>query len=158
CGNMEKLLFVDTKTFLPEDGLCKVDRMSMLNSLEVRVPFLDHKVVEFVSSMPFKLKMRGRQSKYILKKVLKNKVPAEILKQRKLGFTIPLNSWFRNKLSDYSHDLLFSDSRLLKLVNAKYIKWILDEHIAGRQSFGSQIYALVVLELWLRESGASLSE
>lgn len=150
--DLEKLLFLDTKLYLPDDGLCKVDRMSMLHSLEVRVPFLDHIVVEFVASMPFKYKMQGFASKYILKKMVSKVLPKQILRQRKLGFTIPLNSWFRGKLDDFSRSFLSENCKLLEFIRPDYIKWILNEHTTNRQDFGNQIYTLIVLEMWLREN------
>jgi asparagine synthase (glutamine-hydrolysing) len=152
-NDIEKLLFADTKVYLPDDGLCKVDRMSMMNSLEVRVPFLDHKVVEFAASIPMEYKMRGRTSKYILKQVMRKYLPQEILKQRKLGFTIPLNSWFRGKLKGFAQEtLLDQKTKLSRIFNHECLKKIINEHAQNRQNFGSQIYALLVLELWLDQN------
>jgi asparagine synthase (glutamine-hydrolysing) len=149
-NSLEKLLFVDTKLFLPDDCLCKVDRMSMLHSLEVRVPFLDHKVVEFVATVPFRYKMRGFTSKYILKKIMKDSLPPQVLRQRKLGFTIPLSSWFRGKLGSFINEILLSSNAgANQLFNREYIIWLLNEHISGKQDFGYQIYTLLVLEIWL---------
>lgn len=156
-NSIERLLFLDTKLYLPDDGLCKVDRMSMMNSLEVRVPFLDHKVVEFVASIPFKYKMRGSVSKYLLKKAMRDKLPASILRQRKLGFTLPLNSWFRGRLKNFAENILNADCNLKKLINLNYLNWMLSEHFAGKQAFGSQIYALIILELWLKENGKEVT-
>lgn len=155
-NDIEKLLFLDTKMYLPDDGLCKVDRMSMFNSLEVRVPFLDHKVVECAASIPMKYKLRGRSSKYLLKKAMKGVLPEEILKQRKLGFTIPLNSWFRDKLQNFTKEILKDGCCLSEIANLEYIRWIVNEHVSGRQDFGSQIYALIVLELWLKSAKVQL--
>lgn len=150
-GDLEKLLFADTKSYLPEDCLRKVDMMSMMHSLEVRVPFLDHKVVEFVVSMPFKYKMRRSISKYILKKSMRGILPKEILKQRKLGFSIPLNLWFRSTLKGTIDDfLLAGDSGLDNYFDSRYIKNLISEHINGRQDFGNQIFSLLILELWFR--------
>jgi asparagine synthase (glutamine-hydrolysing) len=137
--------------YLPDDCLCKVDMMSMTHSLEVRVPFLDHRVVEFVASLPFEYKMRGRVSKYILKKVMKDSLPEEITRQRKLGFSLPLNAWLREKLSPSAGEFLLSeDSEVNSFLNKEYMRWMVREHIEGRQDFGAQIYALIVLEIWLR--------
>lgn len=148
---LEKLLYLDTKMYLPDDCLCKVDRMSMMNSLEVRVPLLDHKVVEFAASIPFKYKMKGMVSKYILKQAMKNLLPLQILRQRKLGFTVPLNSWFRQSLKGYTQGLLLSaDARLNNYFRQDFIRWLIKEHNEGRQDFGPQIFALAVLELWLQ--------
>lgn len=148
---MEKLLYIDSKVYLPDDGLCKVDRMSMLHSLEVRVPFLDHVFVEFAAAIPFKYKMKGLISKYIVKKTMKDLLPNEITKQRKQGFSIPINNWFRGELNNISTRILLDNGAKIKeFLNQEFIRWILDEHIQGRQDFGPQIYALLVLELWLK--------
>jgi len=150
---LEKLLYLDTKLYLPDDGLCKVDRMSMAHSLEVRVPFLDHEVVEFAASIPFAYKMKGFVSKHILKKAMKGVLPPQILGQRKLGFTIPLNSWFRRELRGYSSALLARNQcELNRYFNSQFVDWIREEHSEGRQDFGPQIFALLVLELWLRDT------
>jgi asparagine synthase (glutamine-hydrolysing) len=149
-SGMEKLLFFDTKSFLPDDGLLKVDTMSMLNSFEVRVPFLDHKVVEFAATIPFKYKIRGSESKYIVKKMMKHTLPTEVLRQRKLGFTIPLNSWFRDGLRGYAEKLLLDPgAKIHSFFNHGIVRWLINEHIASRQDFGPQIFSLLVLELWL---------
>ncbi|MBI4981599.1 MAG: hypothetical protein HZC15_00390 [Candidatus Omnitrophica bacterium] len=151
-NDIEKLLFVDTKTYLPDDCLCKVDMMSMKNSLEVRVPFLDHKVVEFVSSIPLEFKLKGRISKYVLKKTLKGVLPQQILKQRKLGFTIPLNSWFRSQLKNNAKEILLAnDSNSRSFFSMPFVEWMLKEHFENRQDFGAQIFALLVFKLWLRK-------
>jgi len=148
--DMEKLLFIDTKMYLPDDGLKKVDMMSLFNSLEVRVPLLDHKVVEFVASIPFEYKMKGRESKYIVKEIMKNKLPREILKQRKLGFTIPVHEWFRNELKSFAIEkLLSNNSKIGKFFKKGYVNWIINKHISGKQDLGYQIYSLLFLELWL---------
>jgi asparagine synthase (glutamine-hydrolysing) len=150
---LEKLLFLDTKAYLPDDGLLKVDIMSMLNSLEVRVPFLDYKVVEFAATIPIEYKIRGFESKYIVKKMMKYTLPAEVLRQRKLGFTIPLNSWFRGELKDYAKNLLLDNkTKSARFFKPDFIEWLIGQHANGRQDFGPQIFSLLVLEIWLKNS------
>ncbi|MBI4707540.1 MAG: asparagine synthase (glutamine-hydrolyzing) [Candidatus Omnitrophica bacterium] len=151
-NDIERLLFVDTKSYLPDDCLCKVDMMSMKNSLEVRVPFLDHKVVEFVSSIPLEFKLKGRISKYILKKALKEELPAQVLRQRKLGFTMPLNNWFRFQLKNNAKEMLLAnDCQSRRFFSVSFVEWMLKDHFDNKQDFGAQIFALLVFELWLRK-------
>jgi asparagine synthase (glutamine-hydrolysing) len=150
ASDMEKLLLADLFLYLPDDGLCKVDRMSMMHSLEVRVPFLDHKVVEFVASMPFQYKMKGNVSKYILKRIFKDILPSEVLKQRKLGFTVPLNAWFRGKFREKAKEILLSPGcRLTDICNSDFIDSLVQGHFTNKQDFGNQLFTLVSLELWL---------
>src|SRR5215472_13680333 len=105
-GPLEKMLYVDTKTWLPDDLLIKADRMTMANSIELRVPFLDHKVLEFAAHLPGSQKVRGFQMKYLLKKALANQIPVEILRRRKEGFPNPSASWLAHDLKDMVADIL----------------------------------------------------
>lgn len=148
----DKCLYFDSKVYLADDILAKVDRMSMMHSLEVRVPLLDHKVVELAAAIPFSLKMKGRTTKYILKKSLQGFLPADILKQRKQGFSIPLDRWFREGLSTIAGKLLLHPAESLsrRFFRPEYVQTLLAEHCSGRQRFGSQLYALMVFELWAR--------
>lgn len=147
---MEKLLYWDSKVYLPDDLLTKVDRMSMVHSLEVRVPLLDHKLVELAASIPFSLKLKGRTTKYILKRAVEKTLPSGILKQRKQGFAIPVHRWFREELFNFSEKILLKEkSQSRRYFRPSYIRWMLDAHKSGKQRFGFQLYALVILELWL---------
>lgn len=147
----EKMLYADTVSFLPEDCLFKVDRMSMAHSLEVRVPFLDRELVEFVARIPFGLKIRRLTSKYILKKTFSSYLPREILHQRKQGFTIPISAWLKGELGDLASRILLSDElEKRNLFEMNFIRWMLDEHKIGRQEFGHRIWSLVVFEIWAR--------
>ncbi len=148
---MDKFLYLDSKIYLPDDLLTKVDRMSMIHSLEVRVPFLDHKLVELAGSIPFSLKLKGRTTKYILKRSVKGMLPPRILRQRKQGFSIPIQRWFRGELAGFAQSVLLEKSgQSRRYFRPAYMRWLLDEHQSGRQRFGTQIYALVIFELWLR--------
>lgn len=148
---MEKLLYGDSRVYLPDDLLTKVDRMSMLHSLEVRVPFLDHPLVELAASIPFSLKLKGRTTKYILKRAMRDLLPPGILKQRKQGFGVPLELWFRDGLGSWARKLLLEEKAWSgRFFQREYVEWLLREHQSGRQRFGTQLYALVILELWGR--------
>jgi asparagine synthase (glutamine-hydrolysing) len=147
----EKMLYVDTMSFLPDDCLFKVDRMSMAHGLEVRVPFLDRELVEFAARIPFDYKIRGLTSKYILKKTFSKYLPKKILKQRKQGFTIPISAWLRGGLGDLAGSILLSDSLEKRgLFRRDVLKWMLKEHRNGTQEFGHRIWSIVVFETWAR--------
>ena len=148
---VNRLLYVDTKTWLPHDLLLKADKMTMANSIELRVPFLDHKLLEFAASLPGNYKVRGFTTKYIAKKVLSDKVPREILKRRKTGFPVPYASWLRNDLKDWLHDILLEQ----KTIERGYFKKKgVEDLLCENQKYGAhskEVFTLAVLEIWQRE-------
>ena len=147
-----RLLFLDSKTYLPGDVMTKVDRMTMANSLEARAPLLDHELIEFAMSIPLKLKINGQQSKYIMKRAMKGIVPSEILHREKQGFGVPINSWINKQLRDRIHgDLTDRQSLSRGLFERSYIQTLLNEHSTGRRDHGYRIWLLWVLELWCRK-------
>jgi len=142
---------VDQKNYLPDDILVKVDRMSMRNSLEVRVPLLDHHFVELVNSMPVNLKMRNNSGKYLLKRLLAPHVPPETLHRRKMGFGIPIKHWFRDELQPYATDLLLSpNSRCTRYLARDAIAGIIRGHGMGMRDFSRKIWSLLMFEHWCR--------
>jgi asparagine synthase (glutamine-hydrolysing) len=146
---MDKQLYTDIKTYLPEDLLVKMDIATMANSLEVRSPFLDHEFMELTASMPFSLKLHGSSLKYILKKSLKGFLPDNIMTRRKMGFGIPIMEWFRTDLKDYVRDILLSEESLKRGYFEKpYIEEMLEEHIFQNKNHTNRIWALLMLELW----------
>ncbi len=146
---INKMLYTDTRMYLPGDELTKIDRMSMANSLEVRVPFLDHEIVEFAATIPLKYKIRGGITKYIEKKAFRRLLPPQILRQRKHGFSIPIHQWFRGELKGFADEILLSKNlEKRKLFNPQIIQQLLEEHQSGRQNLGHHIWALLVFELW----------
>ena len=146
----DHMLYIDTKLYLPDDILTKVDRMTMAHSLEARVPFLDHRIVEFAATIPFELKLRGLTSKYILKKAVKDLLPQQIMRQRKQGFSIPIHSWFRDgQLKDYAEDMLLNPNDDYKeFFNMHIINEMWSSHQEKRVNFGHQLWALLVLQNW----------
>ena len=148
---LEWILLTDMETYLPDDELRKGDRLSMWHSLEVRVPFLDHKLVEFVATIPSHLKLKGWEKKHILIKSLEGLLPQSILNRRKQGFSIPLNHWLRGPLRDLlrSH-LAASAIREMGLFNPMAIDRLLDEHDRGVQNHETQLWALLTFVLWHR--------
>ena len=146
---LDKVQYVDQKTYLVEDLLALTDKMSMANSLEARVPFLDHKLVELSARIPPGMRLKGLKTKYILKKALDDVVPRRILHRQKQGFSMPIDSWLRNGLRDWCADLL-SKQRIEKrgYFNYDTVRWIIQEHQEGRKDFSQHIWALLILEVW----------
>ncbi len=141
----------DQLTYLPEDVLVKVDRTSMKSALEVRVPFLDHTVVEWVNAMPTDMKLRGGCSKYILKRMLHDLLPADILQRPKRGFGIPIRNWLRGDLVSFAHDLLLSpNSRCARLFDRAELSRLVERHQRGPRDLSRRLWALLWLEQWCR--------
>jgi asparagine synthase (glutamine-hydrolysing) len=143
-----KLLYIDTKTWLPDDLLVKADKMTMANSVELRVPLLDHKVLEFAASLPESFKLHQFSTKRILKKAFGNLVPHEILHRKKTGFPVPFGDWLRNDLKDYVHETLLS----ARAQSRGYFKKSAVAEILSKGSnsgnYSKEIFSLLVLELW----------
>ena len=148
---LDQLLYIDSKTYLPGDILTKVDRMSMAASLETRAPLLDHKLIEFAMRIPGSLKMAGLDTKHILKMAVKDIVPAEILNRPKQGFGVPIQMWINEQLRDRIQDTLRDQrTRERDYVNSDYLNVLLDEHGRGRRDHSTGLWALFMLELWHR--------
>jgi asparagine synthase (glutamine-hydrolysing) len=146
---LNRMLYVDTKVWLPDDLLLKADKMTMANGLELRVPFLDHKLVEFAASLPDRSKLHGRTGKSILRTVARNILPQEILNRPKKGFSIPLASWLRGPLRQFTRDhLLDSSSALNSYVNRSEVSRIVTDHEQGRADRSQELWALLVFEFW----------
>jgi asparagine synthase (glutamine-hydrolysing) len=148
---IERLTVFDLEFYLPNDMLTKVDKMSMASALEVRVPFLDETVMDIAARVPSKLKLRGFTTKYLLRRLTSEVLPAEIWKRGKQGFSVPLESWFRGRLTDYAREVLL-DSRTVSrgYLNRSALENILNEHQTGRAAHGRLIFGLITFELWNR--------
>jgi len=148
---LNKILYVDTKVYLANDILVKSDRSSMANSLELRVPMLDHNVVEFAASIPPELKLNGFQKKYILKKAMEPLLPKKILYRKKKGFSIPAPSWLRNELKEMVLDVL-SPAQLKRTgyFNPEYVKELLNQHFHLVKDNSRPIWGLLMFMLWHR--------
>ena len=145
------LQHIDIHTYLPDDILAKVDRTSMAVSLEARVPLLDHRLMEFVATIPSSLKLRDGTGKYLLKRAMAARLPAEILARRKMGFGVPLGTWFRAELRDMTHDLLLAPrTRQRGIFRPSWVEWLVRTHEAGRRDCSARIWALLCFELWMR--------
>jgi asparagine synthase (glutamine-hydrolysing) len=149
---VSQMLYVDTKTYLVEDILTKVDRMSMLTSLEVRVPMLDHLFVEWVTTLGPEWKMRGGTQKYIFRKLAERVgVPREVLYRPKRGFALPLVHWMRNELRELIMTVLLDPRTEQRgYFDPAGVRRILDEHFSGRRDRSSAIWRLLMFELWHR--------
>ncbi len=148
---LSRMLYVDTKLWLPDDLLARGDKTSMASSLEARVPLLDHKLVEFAATLPSHLKVRGLQRKYLLKKVSRAWLPKEIIDRKKMGFPIPVSFWFRKEARGFVRDLLAPQViRRRGLFDSNYVQQLLDQHESGFADNGSLIWGLLSIELWQR--------
>jgi asparagine synthase (glutamine-hydrolysing) len=148
---IDRLLYLDSKTYLPGDILTKVDRMSMAHSIEARVPLLDHKLIEFVQTIPASLKLRGDVTKHILKQAVRGLIPDEIIDRPKQGFDVPIKKWLNSELRELLCDTL-ADSRTRQrgYFNRRAVEAILDEHSRGRRDNSRHLWGLLTLELWQR--------
>jgi len=153
---LDRMLYTDTRTYLVE-LLMKQDQMSMATSIESRVPFLDHKLVEFCATLPPDLKLRGKVGKYILRKAMGNMLPQSILTRKKMGFPVPLRLWFADQFNTMARELLTDPgARSRGIFDEKEIHRILDEHLHGRRDWNDQIWVLMNMELWLRQFKVSV--
>ncbi len=149
---LDKTLYTDIHNYLPGALLPKVDRTTMAHSLEARSPLLDHKVMELAARLPVKWKVKGRQTKWILKEVFADLIPAEILARGKVGFGVPLGQWCRGPLLEPVRDLLLGpDARLNGIFHQERIAALVEDNLQGRADNGKRIWALLNLEVWLRE-------
>jgi len=150
---LNRLLYVDAKTFLLDDNLTKVDRMTMANSLEARLPLLDYKLVEHMALMPPKLKTRLFQTKVLLRKAVRSLLPPEIRRGKKRGFTPPLPFWIKRELKEFILDSL-SETRLRAtgLLNERYCAGLVNDHLAGKKDNNREIWTLLGLTNWLENN------
>ena len=153
---LSMLQYLDLKTYLPGDILTKVDRASMAHALEVRVPLLDHELVEWMSGLAPDLKLRGSEGKYIFKKSLEPYLPNDILYRRKMGFSVPLAAWFRGPLRQRVSEALLgpllADSGMF---NTAYLQQLVAHHQSGRRDYSTPIWSLLMFEAFLRKEAAA---
>ncbi|MBI1737077.1 MAG: asparagine synthase (glutamine-hydrolyzing) [Candidatus Rokubacteria bacterium] len=154
CGEtsvLSRLLYVNARTYLLDDLLPKMDRMTMAHGLEARSPFLDRALVEFVATLPDVMKRKRVRGKLVLRRAVEDLLPRETLERRKQGFGVPLGAWFRSELKPLAEDLLLSSPRLGRRLRMSAVRAIFAEHLSGRADRGHQLWSLLTLELWLRK-------
>lgn len=142
--------YIELNTVLPDSCLMKVDKMSMAHGLEVRVPFIDHRVVEYCYSLPTNLKLRGFTTKWLLKQTMENRLPPGIAMRKKQGFSIPMKNWIRGELMDYTRDEIFSSKLIGEYFNAQTLENFWKEHQLRRHNHSHLFWALLNLSLWGR--------
>ena len=157
CGSagnsaLRRILCFDQLSWLPDNLLERGDRMTMAASLEARMPFMDHELAAYVSSLPDEYRVRGRTTKWILREAMKLLLPQAILERPKVGFRVPVNEWFRGPMKDYLYEhLTGTDSRTRHYYHAAALQQVLAEHVAGRQNHEKLLWSLLTLEIWHRQ-------
>jgi asparagine synthase (glutamine-hydrolysing) len=147
-----RMMRFDFETYLPEDVLTKVDRMSMAHSIESRVPLLDNKVIDFAATLPSRFKISGGRRKHVLKESVRPLLPPGILDRRKQGFGVPLGTWFRGGLTDLFSDVLESArTRQRGYFQPAFVSRLLQEHLGGKRDHTLRLWQLTVFELWHRQ-------
>jgi asparagine synthase (glutamine-hydrolysing) len=147
-----RMMRFDFETYLPEDVLTKVDRMSMAHSIESRVPLLDNRVIDFAAALPSRLKIHNGRRKHILKEAARGLLPAGIIDRKKQGFGVPLGAWFRGGLTDVFSDVLRAPrTRQRGYFMTAFVDRLLQEHLAGRRDHSLRLWQLLVFELWHRQ-------
>jgi asparagine synthase (glutamine-hydrolysing) len=150
-STLSKVLHANYTSYLPDDLLVKADRCTMANSLEARSPFLDRALVEYAAALPDDLKLRGRQTKVILREAFADLLPPAVQRRGKMGFGVPLDAWFRGELRDYMRDLLLApDARYRDMLSATFVESLVTRHLSGDATFGHQLWSLLCFEQWLR--------
>ncbi|OUS25785.1 asparagine synthase (glutamine-hydrolyzing) [Gammaproteobacteria bacterium 45_16_T64] len=147
--HLDKILYTDIKTYLPGDILVKVDRMSMANSLEVRAPLLDYKVIEYAATVPSSLKFKKGDKKHILKKAFSKLLTHDTLYRKKMGFSVPLAQWLRNEIKQQAEDTLFSTNPGLSLYfKMDEVRKIWDEHQSNQSDYSTELWSMLMFQLW----------
>jgi asparagine synthase (glutamine-hydrolysing) len=149
---LSMIQYLDMKTYLPGDILTKVDRASMAHALEVRVPLLDHKLVEWISGLPPEMKLKGSEGKYIFKKSMEKYLPHDILYRRKQGFAVPLAAWFRGPLRERVQQALLGPTLAdTGMFNQDFLRELVEQHLSGRRDYSAPIWSLLMFEAFLKK-------
>ncbi|HYM07089.1 MAG TPA: asparagine synthase (glutamine-hydrolyzing) [Terriglobales bacterium] len=150
-GGLQRYLDFDQRYYLPDDILYKVDRISMAHSLEVRPPFLDPRIVAFAAGLPERLKLRGSNSKYVLRRLMKDKLPRTVLQRAKIGFDVPIHEWLRGVLRPLLLDTLSREAVLASgLFHWPAVKRLVNAHLERKANYGYHLWGLMVLLIWMK--------
>lgn len=150
-NQLSMVQYLDLKTYLPGDILTKVDRASMAHALEVRVPLLDHKLVEWIAGLPPEMKLKGSEGKYIFKKSLENYLPNDILYRPKMGFSVPLSAWFKNELKSKVRESLLGETMMQSgLFNQDFLRKMVQQNESGLRDYSAAIWALLMFDAFLK--------
>jgi asparagine synthase (glutamine-hydrolysing) len=151
---LSRLLYLNAKTYLADDLLVKMDRASMAHALETRSPFLDRALMEYVAALPDHFKLRGRTTKWLLREAFRDALPGAVLTRSKMGFGVPLATWFRGELREPLQSLLLEPTaRLRGYVDVQYVRRLVEAHLSGRQNVEHLLWLLLTFEVWLRSLG-----
>src|SRR5947199_2681357 len=149
--DLSSMLYLDTKSWLPDNLLMKGDKMTMAASLEARIPLLDYKLIEYAAAIPSNVKVKSFQAKYLLKQAYADFLPQAILTRKKMGFNVPTGVWFREGHRQLITRLLLSErARDRGFFNEKFVAYLLREHLEGRTNYQAQLFTLASLEIWFR--------
>ena len=151
CNSTDRLnreIYVDMRFTMPDSILMKVDKMSMANSLEVRVPFLDHELIEFSARIPSYLKLKGFTTKAIFREAIKGFLPSEIVNRGKQGYSFPSKNWLREQLKDYMIELLNTSSLIRENLNLEYVRTLIKEHLLRTHNHNHILWALINVAVW----------
>jgi asparagine synthase (glutamine-hydrolysing) len=153
----ERMMYLDSMTYLPDDILCKVDRAAMGVSLETRVPFLNHRVVEYAWQLPLSMKIKNGQGKWLLRQLLYKHVPKALIERPKQGFSIPLAEWLRGPLRDWAEALLDEQPLIHEgYFNPTPILYKWNEHLAGRGNWQHHLWSVLMFQAWLEKQNTNL--
>ena len=150
---LSRIQYVDIKTYLVDDILTKVDRASMANSLEVRCPILDHKLMELIAQIPSGMKLRNGVGKYIFKKTLERVLPSEVLTRKKKGFAVPVEQWFRGELKEFAHEAIVE--RQDDALNPVFLKNCWNQHQRGQRDWSALLWCVLMFRAWQDVSDAA---
>ncbi len=154
---LRKILYFDQTSWLPDNLLERGDRMTMAASLEARMPFMDHELAALVSSMPEKMRINNRITKWVLREAMKNIIPQSILERPKVGFRVPVNEWFQTSMKDYLYDHLTGTTSITKQYYHKNVlEKVLADHVSGKQNHEKLLWSLLNLEIWHQQYNMSL--
>jgi len=146
-----RVLHANFASYLTDDLLVKTDRCTMANALEARSPFLDRDLIEYVAQLPDDFKLRGRESKSILREAFADLIPASVQRRRKMGFGVPLGAWFRGPLKSYVRDLLLDpNAKYRDYLNAAFVEQLVSRQIDGTAHAAHQVWSIMAFERWLR--------